>query len=665
MDDWKPIPQVDNTIGSPEEFDPAWPYNFKWGFDAQTNQTHVWRVKGGVDGRLTMEDQPGSHRGQLEIQMGREPSAQSGDILGLAQFIPAEKKLDGTMVAPPVVLIQAYYKAEIPQGVFDWFEDNFPGSVARKAKIASFKQPKLAFEWDDAFAPDPHAGEGKIVKWIYGDPEGLLLWQTGEDQRPTHDEAASDTWGRVTVRGKDYLGYAIPEGDAVEIEVSRIDTPIKVIQEVKAEVAKLYPDSQIYLPTVQEDHENLGVEFSTDPSTLVDHAASAAWAQDHLGNTARGGLYASVTAPKEHVGLVGIDTPDSKFRALKRLLRPLRKKADADMSGAMIAVFLPKKVGEKIKIEGGEPVDMMHITLCYFTDKAADRDDWDEVEEIVAQFAKKFPALSGEIGGYGVFSNEEPVLWAAPAIPQLAELRHELTTACNEAGFNVSDEYGWTPHITLAYDWDDELPKLDSKIPVEFKYLRFARGNEGTDHRFTGTLSKTSDQRDFHDWSGTLENRDDWGSADFENKGDWSAIWKDGAPMPYGPQTWSGWKGAHRFVSDGKEFMSEPEENLRWRGKGWHGLGHPHLEEEFKKRHQQGDEELHTMSGWAVPTIDGGGYGLYGNQWGNQVGVHDVIHAAQEHLGKPVHLTGMQELRTPGLYQSYPQGGHYTGLTGR
>jgi hypothetical protein len=52
MDDWQPIinaPESDSPIR--EEFDPTWPYNFKWAMDKFTGQTQVWRVNGGTDGR--------------------------------------------------------------------------------------------------------------------------------------------------------------------------------------------------------------------------------------------------------------------------------------------------------------------------------------------------------------------------------------------------------------------------------------------------------------------------------------------------------------------------------------------------------------------------------------------------------------------------------------
>jgi len=620
-----------------ETFDPSWSYNFKWGYDNATRQVHVWRVEMGTNGGT-------AHRQELEVLMGRPPKTSAGDILGLAQFMPIEKKLDGTVVAPAVITVEAYYGSDIPQAVFDYFESKFEGAVARRASINSSPLQKQSNDWDAMFdgVADEGAGEENIIKWVYGDPEGLLIFETDEDQAPTHDQAAQQAWGRRTIRGKDFWGYAIPvSGNRVEVETGRFDTSLKILQEVKAELSKMFPESEILLPHVREDHEQLGVEFSGNPDINVDHAASAKWANQHLeDNSDDGWIYTKETVSPASV------------RALRHLLSlkvkeaPLVKQAEADMEGAMIAVFIPERVGEKIKIEGGEPVEMMHITLCYFEDKGADRDDWDEVEQIVQRYAQKYPVLKGEIGGYGVFSNEEPVLWASPAIPQLAELRYELYTACNEAGFTVSDKFGWAPHITLAYNWDDDLPKLDAKIPVELEYLRFAKGDKGVDHKFTGAIIK--------------QGNDDWGSYEFEQNDPWTGTWKDGTSMSFGPQTWSGWKGAHRFVTDGKEVVSENEENLRWNGKGWHGLGHYGLEQEFDDLHHDPDRRRAQLGGgWAVPTIDGGGYGVL--SWGFPEGpqLQDTLALLQKHLGKPTHSADLGTLANPRLYQAYPEGGNY------
>jgi len=137
-------------------------------------------------------------------------------------------------------------------------------------------------------------------------------------------------------------------------------------------------------------------------------------------------------------------------------------------------------VSGKLALEDGEPSERLHITLLYFQDKAADRDDWDKLPKILDEVCLGYKALEGEIGGYGVFHGNEdgPVLWAHPDVPELVELRQELLEAVEKGGFKVSDDHGFSPHITLKYGHEGELPKLDSPIPITFDAVYFVRGDE-------------------------------------------------------------------------------------------------------------------------------------------------------------------------------------------
>jgi len=150
------------------------------------------------------------------------------------------------------------------------------------------------------------------------------------------------------------------------------------------------------------------------------------------------------------------------------------RKAEADMNGTMFGLAVPMQIAKELAIPGGEPPDLMHITLAYFKDAAADRDDWDQAIQIGKQFNFN---LFGEITGYGTFDNDEVVLWAQPEVPGLAEEREKLVAALNKAGFPVDDRFpDFKPHITIAYDWQGDVPELEQPIPVTFDGLYFYRG---------------------------------------------------------------------------------------------------------------------------------------------------------------------------------------------
>lgn len=642
MDDWKPIlegPESNSPIT--EKFDPTWPYNFKWGYDPRTDRTDVWRVVGGTDGRPY-------HRKELEVLWGREPQVSTGDVLGLATYIPAERKLDGTVVAPPTVLLQAYYGKEIPQSVFDYFEQEFPGTVAQRAMLA----PRKASEWTpDLDNDDP------IIKWVWNQQDGVLIWQTDSDGLPTHAQSIARNWNRPE-SPKDVQGFATPVGGRIEMDCHKAGTPSVAFSAVKSELSKLYPDQEIVLP---DSHDAAyDVEFVGSPEKLGGigyHAArrkmrAAEWAQLTFEVASYVPPEAPVSAPDAVIGKADVVQPPLLVRGLRRVMGlPTIAASGADKDGAMVAVFLPEEAGEKIKVKGGEPVDDMHITLAYFVDKQADRDDWDDVVRIVEQIANQTPSLTGSIGGYGVFQNEVDILWAAPSVPGLAELRHKVVEACNEAGFAVSEDHGWAPHITLKYDFKGKLPRVDDKIEVDFDALSFARGGEHEHYDFTGAFEKQTDVQ--------------WKDAWTPNLGDWRGQHPEtGEAMEYGPETWSGWKGAHRFVTDGIEVLTEPEEELRTPGYGWHGGGHQDLEQKFKNLYP--DTKGYTR-GWAIPTADDMGYGIHAPTVGfggpDAPQLHDIVNTLDQHFGKPTHfIENRQHLSDADLYSMYPQGGYHVGL---
>jgi 2'-5' RNA ligase len=626
MDDWTPAlgtPESDSPIR--EKFDPTWPYNFKWAMESQSGRVHVWRVSGGTDGRPY-------HRKEFQAIFGREPRVGDGDIMGLATYIPAERMLDGTVRAPATVLVQAYYLKDIPQGVFDFFETQFPDAAIRRAKIAA------SGDTFDEWQPDLDSGEEEVVKWVWNDVHGVLIWQADENGLPTHEMKIESDWGRARTP-KDWLGYAVPTGTQLELETYRAGTPVKAVQTVKQQLSELYPDQEVILP--DEFATNHGVDFNSDPSTYARRSAATAWAQRHLSTPSEMPLEAPVSAPNVIVEIPDSPAPTSRRSGLQWLLGGRRTEAasGADKDGAMVAIFIPSEVGEKIKQKGGEPVEDMHVTLAYFAEKADERDDWEEVERIVEQIAKQHPKLTGKIGGIGVFTNDVDVLWASPNIPGLAELRDDIVEAVEEAGFTVGKDHGWTPHITLKYEFKGKLPKLPA-TELEIGELSFAKGDDQKHFPFEGAFDKEA-----------------------TDNGEWAPNIGEGIDPGWGPQTWSGWQGAYRFVTDGKTVMSEPEEDLRKNGRGYHGEGHPRLEREFDGRNPK---HKGTISGWVIPTQDGEGYGVmahigFGDK--NEPEMHDVINVLEKEFGKPCHFQDSSaDLMNPEMYAIYPEGGHSVGF---
>jgi 2'-5' RNA ligase len=204
-------------------------------------------------------------------------------------------------------------------------------------------------------------------------------------------------------------------------------------------------------PEKEIDDPELRSEFRTDPKQhLKDpgrYLRSAQWAQETF-------------------------TAQTKGKSLswkERALGWLRKDSatGADHDGAMVCLYIPDAVGEVLKVRGGEPTKDMHITLAYFVEKAADRDDWNKLIDVIETVARKHSALNGAVSGYGIFSNEVDVLYASADVPGINELQQDVTEAAEDAGFTVSKEHSFTPHITLKYDHKGKTPKADPLLVLK------------------------------------------------------------------------------------------------------------------------------------------------------------------------------------------------------
>ncbi len=153
--------------------------------------------------------------------------------------------------------------------------------------------------------------------------------------------------------------------------------------------------------------------------------------------------------------------------------------ASANHDGVMVAFFLAPSQAEKFAVSGGEPPEVLHMTLAYLGDKGEVPLSVDELETVVRNWAATTPVITGEISGSGVFVNgETPVTHLSVDCADLPAARQSLVEALTEAGAAPRSDHGFDPHITLAYD--------DRRVPVQAEDVSF-------DHV---TLSYGEDDRD-------------------------------------------------------------------------------------------------------------------------------------------------------------------------
>jgi 2'-5' RNA ligase len=141
----------------------------------------------------------------------------------------------------------------------------------------------------------------------------------------------------------------------------------------------------------------------------------------------------------------------------------------ADYEGIMIALVPPKKVCKDLALDGGEPVESMHVTLAYLGSRGEhSKNHIKALPNLVKSWASTRTPLTATVGGVGTFVNPtQHVLWAAVDIPDGTTFRDDLVRYLEGHGYEIRNDHGWTPHVTLQYSKSRIrfLPKVD---PMEW-----------------------------------------------------------------------------------------------------------------------------------------------------------------------------------------------------
>ncbi len=152
---------------------------------------------------------------------------------------------------------------------------------------------------------------------------------------------------------------------------------------------------------------------------------------------------------------------------------------EIEPTSTMVAFMLPKDVASKIAVDGGVPVDDMHVTVLF--NGETDDTAFAEIVSKVKEFGAGWSAgpLKGTIGGIGTFpadpKSENGAPWWVPVDVQgLNTVYEQLSGLVGHAS-----EHGYTPHSTLTYVKEGETPPSPvPSTPVEFNSIWVVRGNE-------------------------------------------------------------------------------------------------------------------------------------------------------------------------------------------
>ena len=138
-------------------------------------------------------------------------------------------------------------------------------------------------------------------------------------------------------------------------------------------------------------------------------------------------------------------------------------------NGVMIAYYPPPNVTDTLWVDGGEDKPNIHMTLAYLGKLDTLPADVLSIANTAIRKAVTTQAvLSGEISGFGVFTNgESPVLYASVDVPGLPQLHHNLCAALNDAGITAKQTHGFSPHITIKYLTPNENVAIKRFDPID------------------------------------------------------------------------------------------------------------------------------------------------------------------------------------------------------
>ena len=170
------------------------------------------------------------------------------------------------------------------------------------------------------------------------------------------------------------------------------------------------------------------------------------------------------TTPKINV------SPASKFVKVMSVKKVQEDETThVQQTGVMVA--LPIKLDlQSIKWPNDSeatPVSDMHLSLAVMDDIDKQIKTESDLNSLVSQFCKVHDPIQGKINGVGRFNEchipGKAVIYASFDAPGLPEFRQELFTLLQDNGFDIKENHGFTPHVTLAYipaDVNFSLPNI-------------------------------------------------------------------------------------------------------------------------------------------------------------------------------------------------------------
>lgn len=132
------------------------------------------------------------------------------------------------------------------------------------------------------------------------------------------------------------------------------------------------------------------------------------------------------------------------------------QRAPRAYSGIIIALAVPGDAGAQVAVEGGTPVDELHVTLAYLGNVEDHRDPvaFLRLARQLSALAASHRPLTAKFGGPGKFlgvAKGNDAAYLSVDSPGLPELRAACVEAARGVGLPEDQTHGFTPHVTVTY----------------------------------------------------------------------------------------------------------------------------------------------------------------------------------------------------------------------
>lgn len=150
-------------------------------------------------------------------------------------------------------------------------------------------------------------------------------------------------------------------------------------------------------------------------------------------------------------------------------------------TGAMVALLPSMEDASRIVVDGGEPVDQLHLTLLYLGEGALIPPEVrGEIIDACARWAENLPTIIAKAFSVNMFNpnGEEPCVVLGVSGGLLDNVHNVITQSVDavlqHSGVPYPEQHRpWIPHITLVYTDDAELNAFADKLgPITFDHIR-------------------------------------------------------------------------------------------------------------------------------------------------------------------------------------------------